>query len=424
MPEALARNMRLIGHLDLPGGGQICVAGSYAYVGHMAPPYGTTIIDVRDPRQPRVVAEIRLADDRSHTHKVRVAGNLMVTNVEQNQRHAVRRAQRLMEADPVIAKRLEQSDPADDSKLSEAMGLSPSQLRLVRDFQVRPYSEGGFKIWNVSDRSNPRLLSYVRTHGVGVHRFDLDDRYAYISTEMEGYIGNILVIYDLSNPEKPEEVSRWWMPGQHFADGETPSWSGYKYRLHHALRCGNELWAAVWFAGLRVIDISDIRNPRTIGAFDYHPPFPEPTHTVVKFPFQIAGREIAVVADEEHDHVPGQPHAGLWVLDVTRRDAIQPLSMFHLSELDSPYSRAGARFGMHQFQERVRDTRLYCAWFGGGLRVIDIADPTLPKEIAYYVPAPCGGQNAPQTNDVDQDERGLIYIIDRNVGFDILECTC
>lgn len=421
MPEAIAHSVRQVGHLDLAGGGQVRVEGGYAYVGHMFPPHGTTIIDIRDPRQPKIVAEIKLEDERSHTHKVRVAGNLMVTNVEQNQRHAVRRAQRLLEADPGLAARLAGGDPGSDPDLSKSTGLSSAQLRLLQDFRSRPYAEGGFKIWDISDRSRPRLLSYVRTHGFGVHRFDLDDRYAYISTEMEGYIGNILVIYDLKNPEKPEEVSRWWMPGQHTAGGETPTWSGYKNRLHHTLRCGNELWAAVWHAGLRVIDVSDIRNPRTTGKFDYHPPFPEPTHTVLKVPFPVAGRDIAVAADEEHDHVPGQLHAGLWVFDVARRDAIRPIGTFHLSELESPYVRTGARFGMHQFQERVRDTRLYCAWFGGGLRVIDIADPELPREIGSYIPAPCGGYMAPQTNDVDQDERGLIYILDRNAGFDILE---
>ena len=29
--------------------------------------------------------------------------------------------------------------------------------------------------------------------------------------------------------------------------------------------------------------------------------------------------------------------------------------------------------------------------------------------------------SAPQTNDVDVDERGLVYIVDRYTGFDILE---
>ena len=53
-----------------------------------------------------------------------------------------------------------------------------------------------------------------RTQGRGVHRYDFDGRYAYISPTAEGYIGNILVIYDLERPARPGEMSRWWMPGR------------------------------------------------------------------------------------------------------------------------------------------------------------------------------------------------------------------
>ena len=45
-----AKNTRSVGFLDLPGGGQVVVQGHYAYVGHMQPPHGTSIIDVRDSR--------------------------------------------------------------------------------------------------------------------------------------------------------------------------------------------------------------------------------------------------------------------------------------------------------------------------------------------------------------------------------------
>jgi hypothetical protein len=421
MGEPLAKNLRRIGHLDLPGGGQVFIAGGYAYIGHMKPPHGTTIVDIRDPRNPRVAAQLPLGDQRSHSHKVRRTGDIMITNVEQNERHAVRRAGRLKDAEAAVTAR--RGRPPSDTELSAELGITPDKLRLIREFVAKPYNEGGFRVWDVSDNTKPRPLSYVRTHGFGVHRFDMDERYAYISTEMEGFLGNILVIYDLADPTRPEEVSRWWMPGQHVAAGERPTWPGYNNRLHHALRHGNELWAAVWYAGFKVIDVSDIRAPRTIGAYDYHPPFPEPTHTVLRVPFKVAGRDIAVAADEEHDHTPGQLHAGLWVFDVGQLDDIRPIGMYHLSELDSPFARGGGRFGLHQFQEHLADTRLYCAWFAGGLRIIDIADPRVPAEVGYFIPEPCAGQAAPQTNDVDVDDRGLVTIIDRNVGFDILEPT-
>jgi hypothetical protein len=67
------------------------------------------------------------------------------------------------------------------------------------------------------------------------------------------------------------------------------------------------------------------------------------------------------------------------------------------------------------------DTLVYCAWFAGGLRIVDIANPSAPQEVGYYIPEPAPGKAAPQSNDVDVDERGLVYLVDRYNGFDILE---
>ena len=412
-------SVRRIARLEIPGGGQVRVEGRYAYIGHMKPPHGTTIVDVSEPSQPKVLSTQMLADSHSHTHKVRVAGDIMVTNVELNNRHLLRRgAQRMAQAESKLAAALGRAPT--DGELAAELSVNERDVPLIREFVRRGYADGGFKVWDIADRAKPRLLCDQKTFGFGVHRFDMDARCAYISTEMEGFIGNILVIYDLARPEQPQEIARWWMPGQHLAGGETPTWSGYRNRLHHTLRQGNTLWAACWHAGLRVIDVTDIRKPTTIGEYNYHPPFPEPTHTVLRVPFKVAQREIAVVFDEEHDHVPGRLHAGMWLFDVGDPADIKPISMFHVSELDSPWSRIG-RFGAHQPAERMFDTRVYASWFSGGLRIIDIADPTLPKEVGSFIPEPAPGQASPQSNDVDVDTRGLIYLLDRNQGLDILE---
>ena len=220
---------------------------------------------------------------------------------------------------------------------------------------------------------------------------------------------------------RPGPFARWHMPGQHLDAGEKPSWKGYKNRLHHALRVGNELWAAVWNAGFQVIDISDICNPTTIAGHNYHPPFPEPTHTVLPCEQLIDGRRIAVVVDEEHDHTPGQLHAFLWIFDVTDLNNIHALSTFNVSETESPWSQKKGRFGAHQFREKIDGTLVYVTWFSGGLRVVDIADPFSPREVAHYIPAAPNGFSSPQSNDVDVDKNGFIYVLDRNQGLEILK---
>jgi hypothetical protein len=111
--------------------------------------------------------------------------------------------------------------------------------------------------------------------------------------------------------------------------------------------------------------------------------------------------------------------------------------MFEVSERDTPwyaadvgggYDHGGGhgemyRFGAHQYQEHLDGTRVTAAWFSGGVRVIDVNNPAMPEEVAYYVPEPRPGKRGPQTNDVDVDERGLVYALDRFQGLDILEVT-
>ena len=150
MQAPLSRNVKRLGRLDLPGAGQVYVQGKYAYIGHIPnrSQLGTSILDVSDPAKPLVVSQIHLEDPRSHSHKARVVGDLMIVNSEQN-------------------------------------GPGRQQADLQGATQDA-YDGGGFKIYDVSDRAKPTLVKFQKTAGRGVHRFDMDERYAYISTEMPG----------------------------------------------------------------------------------------------------------------------------------------------------------------------------------------------------------------------------------------------
>jgi len=135
---------------------------------------------------------------------------------------------------------------------------------------------------------------------------------------------------------------------------------------------------------------------------------------------------VAVVVDEE----PGRARAGhipgfMWVFDVTDETDPKPLSAYFMSEQDTPWTRAehGGRFGAHQCHERMKDSLVYLTWFRGGLRIVDIADPKKPKEVGYYIPTPGAGQKTVQSNDVFLDDDGLIYLVDRLNGLEILEYT-
>ena len=79
--------------------------------------------------------------------------------------------------------------------------------------------------------------------------------------------------------------------------------------------------------------------------------------------------------------------------------------------------------GCHQPVETARGTEIPVAWFANGLRVIDIVDPFNVKEVARYIPDIPEGSERVSSNDVFQDDRGLIYLIDRMRGLSIVERT-
>ena len=130
-------NITPLSRLDLPGGGQVTIENNYAYVGYMYGPEGTSILDISDPRDPKVVWTTKLDNPQAHSHKVRVVGDIMVTNCEQRPRAGVR--------------------------------------------MTKDYDDHGVKLWNIKDKANPKLINYHKTGGRGVHRFDMDEKYLYLS---------------------------------------------------------------------------------------------------------------------------------------------------------------------------------------------------------------------------------------------------
>ena len=102
----------------------------------------------------------------------------------------------------------------------------------------------------------------------------------------------------------------------------------------------------------------------------------------------------------------------------------------------------GGRFGAHSSHENNTPIYygrvLFVTYFNAGLRALDIRDPNSPKEIGYYIPATtektdkrCVGEGAGerckvaiQTNNVEVDDRGYVYVVDRaNTGMHIVELT-
>jgi len=92
------------------------------------------------------------------------------------------------------------------------------------------------------------------------------------------------------------------------------------------------------------------------------------------------------------------------------------------------YCDRGARFGVHSSEENFNNPyygRLtFIAYFTGGVRVWDIREPQAPVEVAFYVPVSNAltDPDGYMTNNLEVDNRGYVYAVDRNgAGLDILE---
>jgi len=371
MPSS--RNISVLSHIDCPGGGQVWIDGTTLYVAHIRAPAGTSIYDVADPRAPRLLAHVEIPAGW-HSHKVRARDGVMIVNHER------------------------QGEGGDQS------------------------FGGGLGIYDVSAPARPRLITKWRTAGSGVHRFDFDGRYAYISPTADGYVGNIVMVLDLKDPGHPQEAGRWWIPGQHAAGGETYPWGDYvKPRCHHPLRLGDRLHVSYWHHGFFILDIADLSKPRLVSGVNSSPAHPHPTHTCLPVREALRGRRIMVVADEDVAKLRPSPPAFSWIYDITDERQPMPIATFDVEGLDQDGAPQPAMTGCHQPSEVFAGTLIPFAWFAQGLRLVDIADPFRPREVGFFKPDPPPGCARASSNDATVDARGVIYLADRQRGVHLLE---
>lgn len=371
-----AKRVRLIGRSSLGGWGdssQVVVQGNLACVAAIGDPHeGTTLLDVSDPRKPKVVSQVP-APPGTHSHKVQLWGDLMFVNNE--------------------------------------------RLKGYKGNDFVP----GLRVYDISKPEKPRALPPIVSGGVGVHRFRIDRErgLALLPTGEDGYLDKILWIVDIKDPAKPKLVSRWWLPGQWTAGGEQSTAApGERFAAHGPPWIeGDRLYLGYWDAGFVILDVKDLSRPALLSRLDWSPPYQGHTHTAIPVP----GRGVALVTDEAHGGQNYERSQFLWVVDV--RDAANPVPIATYRPDLNGFMTSGGRFGAHNLHETVADDRVFVVWFNAGLRILDIRDPYRPTEVGHYVPASDWGKPV-QSNDVFVDHRGLVYVTDRwGGGLHVLEYT-
>ncbi len=403
-----SRNMRLIGHSDQggrPDGNQLMVHRGYAYVGHMYSK-GVSVIDVRDPRTPRFVKYIQAPTDTWNIHLQTHDDLMLVVNG------------RDMKALPAFA-----DDKSYYKGKSTGFNAAPTKDRTWT---------AGMSVWDLSKPEEPRQIGFMPVEGVGLHRiWYVGGRWAYASALLDGFTDYIMITIDMSDPTKPQEAGRFWLPGMNAAAGETPNWplEYGRYGLHHPIVHGDTAYCS-WRDGcLAVVDVADRSKPKLITHKIWAPPYGGGTHNALPLP----DRDLLVVVDEAVLDQQEDGDKPIWLFDIRERSNPIGISTFPAPR-DADYKSHGGHFGPHNIHENrpgsfVSSDLIFATYQNAGLRVFDIRDKYAPVEVgALVTPPPTKMMDADpnrkpviQMCDVFVTKEGLVFTTDHHAGLCVME---
>ncbi len=391
--EQEIKNLRLISHHDLNGYGnigegigiqQLPGGRRVMYLAHESQPKDITTVDVSDPANPRVINQTDLPHPDMRSNSLAVVDNLLLVAYQ-----------------------------------TARPGMTPA----------------GMGIYDISVPEEPNQIGFFDTSGPGsrgVHcLWCVDGQYAHLSTgaadskPTNPKDDQFYMIVDISNPAKPTETGRWWLPGTQESDTEDPPTRHPQFdagfRLHNANvypQRPDRAYLGYIDGGFIILDISNMSQPQVVSHVDYHPPMTGFTHTVVP----LFDRQLLVVSEEAIGSGDCADWPKLvWIVDASVES--NPVMLSTLPMDKEKYCGRPGRYGAHNVHENqplptsyVSETLVYCTFFNAGLRVHDISDPFRPEEIAYFVPPVPDGAPANGVNDVYVDENQLIYTVDRIKG--------
>jgi hypothetical protein len=332
-------------------------------------------------------------------------------------------------------------------------------------YMLRAYGNTRHEMWDVTDPAKPALLNIIEDGLRDTHKnfWECDSGIAYLVSGPVGWrVVRMLQVYDLSDPAKPVFIRNFGLPGQEpGAKGPTPG------GVHGAFSTGpkgNRVYVAYDNARNGVIQILDrdklIHGPAEVNEANLKYPeisrmdLPEDVggHNVIpmlgmplpEFALQKFGKtkDFLMEIGETTPNECQEYRQMMRIFDISTESKPVGISTWTVPEDSGNFCTAGGRFGTHSSNENLTPIFykrvVFIAHFNAGVRAVDVRDPYHPKEIGYYIPAitantdkRCVGDDktghcktAIQTNNVDVDDRGYIYPVDRaNTGMHILELS-
>ena len=409
MTPTHARNMKIIGHTDQGGGRadgvQLMVHKGYAYIGHIFSK-GFSVVDVRDPRNPKPVSYIPAPHNTWTLHLQQANDLLLVVHAKD------------MFAQP---------------ELADEKNYYKGKIDSHADTPEQTWS-AGMAVYDVSNPAEPKQIGFMPVKGGGLHRiWYVGGRWAYASALLDGFTDYIMITIDMADPAKPVLAGKYWLPGMNKAAGEVPNWPSAvgRFGLHHPIIHGDIAYCSWRDACLAVVDVSDRTAPKLITHKSWAPPFGGGTHNALPLP----NRELLIVVDETVLDNREDGEKPIWIFD--NRDKANPISIATLPEPnDTDYLKVGGHFGPHNIYENrpdafVSEELIFATYQNAGVRVYDIRNKWQPREVGACVPPPPTKMVDPRPNrpkvlhsaDVFVDKNGLVYSTDFSVGLYIMEYT-
>ncbi|MBO4227001.1 LVIVD repeat-containing protein [Bradyrhizobium neotropicale] len=322
----------------------------------------------------------------------------------------------------------------------------------------------GTSIVDVTDPANPALIA--RIGGLkDTHKswWECDTGIAFlVSGAPDWRTRRMTQVYDLSDPAHPVKIRDFGLPGQ-----EPGSPGAVPTELHGPISTGSSGNRVYFGYGtnkggfLQIVDrekllngpkqpiAENLRYPEIsrmpLSALNgAHTAFPMPGMPIAEFSHDKDGktRDIVMIVDEAILNECGEARQMVWFADVTTETRPMMISSYTVPEASGSFCERGGRFGSHSSSESMAPVYYkkiaFIAFFNAGVRALDIRDPYHPREVGYFIPSitPATDKRsvtiegkdrckiAIQTNNVETDERGYIYAVDRaNTGLHILELT-
>jgi hypothetical protein len=331
-------------------------------------------------------------------------------------------------------------------------------------YLLRTFGGEAHEIWNVADPANPVLVT--RLDGLkDTHKnwWECDTGIAYlVSGPPDWRTKRMTQIYDLSDPAHPVKIRDFGLPGQQpGATGTVPT------ELHGPISTGpqgNRVYFGYGTNKGGVLQIVDreklLKGPKeptpenlrapVVGELAMsswngaHTTFPMLKMPIAEFAHDKDGgtRDFVMIVDEAILNECQEARQMVWFVDVSIENRPMVVSNWTAPEASGNFCQRGGRFGSHSSNESMAPVyykkMVFIAFFNAGVRALDVRDPLQPKEVGYFIPAitdktdkrcvKVDGKDrcktAIQTNNVETDDRGYIYIVDRaNTGMHILEMT-